>query len=112
MKRRLALILTLSLIMGAMLSVNARGEWMQNANGYYFVNNGNAVVSDWVRVTNNDGTYTYYYMGNDGYMSKGWTKINDSWYYFKDSGAMVTGWRQVDGIWYYMNPTSGKMQTG
>ena len=52
----------------------------------------------------------WYYLGSDGYMVKGWQKINGKTYFFNRYGVMKTGWQKIDGKWYYFN-ASGAMRT-
>ena len=113
MKKKISIIAVLALLISGLFALVAQADWVKTSDGrYYFDNNGTRVTSDWIRVTGQSGTYTYYYMGEDGYMATGWKKIKDDWYYFKASGAMATGWVQDGSDWYYCNPTSGKMQKG
>ena len=101
----------LGLGIAACAATTVQAEWMQNANGYYYVNNGQVVYNNWLRMTNTDGSYVYYYIGQDGYMETGWVKINNVWYYFNENGTMATGWKQVNGEWYYLQ-SNGQMATG
>ena len=90
----------LGLGIAAAASITAQAEWMQNANGYYYVNNGQVVYNNWLRMTGSDGNYIYYYVGQDGYMVKGWKQIGNVWYYFEDNGVMASsGWKQIGGEW-------------
>ena len=89
-------IRTIGLLAGiaiaGLATMTSYAGWKQNNGRYYYEDNGTVVTSNWLRMSDNNGGYVYYYMGNDGYMSSGWTKINNLWYYFKDNGTMATGW--------------------
>ena len=62
------------------------GQWVQDQNGWRFVN------PDGSQTTNN------------------WAFINNKWYFFGENRYMVTGWVQWKELWYYMGP-DGDMQT-
>lgn len=62
------------------------GQWVQDQNGWRFVN------PDGSQTTNN------------------WAFINNKWYFFGENSYMVTGWVQWKELWYYMGP-DGDMQT-
>ena len=86
--------------------------WQQDSNGYYYLDGSNRVYSNWLRMANSTGGYTYYYINSNGYMVTGWQKINNVWYYFRSDGVMATGWQEVNGEWYYLDPQNGQMKTG
>ena len=58
------------------------------------------------------GNY-YYYLDENGLITKGWKLINGSWYYLDSFGHMLTGWQKINGYWYYLGEaTDGSMKTG
>ena len=93
--RILTAVLGLSTAMA--LAVPAMGAWQQDTNGYYYMDGNTRVYSNWLRMANNGGGYTYYYIGSNGYMVTGWQQINNVWYYFQSNGVMATGWQQING---------------
>lgn len=53
-----------------------------------------------------------YYLDKNGYMVKGWKKIENRWFYFKKDGSMAySEWETIDGKKYYFND-KGIMVTG
>ncbi len=65
----------------------AAGRWFRRNDGYCYMDESGAAVSD------------------------GWRYIQGIWYYFDHDGFAVTGWRQINGKWYYMD-SERRMQTG
>ena len=67
----------------------------------------------------NDGSWAYsqfvstetgkFYFDANGYMVRGWQKINSSWYYFDANGYMQKDWQEIGGKWYYFSPYDGFM---
>ena len=53
-------------------------------------------------------TGTFYFDAN-GYMVRGWQKIDYSWYYFDANGYMLKDWQEIGGKWYYFDQNSGWM---
>lgn len=98
---------------------------------YYADDEGNAVVGNWVKITNgkkSDWYFTdyngqlvknqwvnpngvYYHLDKSGKMQTGFIKDNGVSYYLDENGAMVTGWRQIKNKWYFFE-NSGAMKTG
>ena len=87
--------MTLAAPMVASAAEAGDGSWHSNDKGWWWqYSNGNYVTNDFVEV---DGA-TYYFKA-DGYMAKGWQKIEKksedgsytwtNWYYFESNGAMV-----------------------
>ena len=111
MKKKILTGIILSSALMSALSFSAFSGWKESNGNYYYEENGQVITSNWLRM-NNNGSYVYYYMGNDGYMQRGWTKINNVWYYFGTDGIMKTGWISVSNEWYYLDPSSGQLQTG
>ena len=54
---------------------------------------GTMVTSQWVKIYYaSNGKWYWYYFGEDGVMTQGWLKLNNTWYYFKEDGVTTTGW--------------------
>ena len=66
MKKIRAVGIGLMLAVAGLASVTARSEWKQNSIGRYYVENGETVVNNWLRMSNGNNGYTYYYVANDG----------------------------------------------
>ncbi|MDO4295193.1 MAG: serine hydrolase [bacterium] len=88
----------------------AYGTWKQNEYGWYFLNENNTFVkSIWMEI---DGQV--YLFDADGYMVKGWRRVNNSnWYYFGGSGAMKKAcWVQTNNDWYYVQEDGSLLTNG
>ena len=72
------------------------GQNVQVQNFYFFDNNGD-MLTGWL----SDTTGKTYYLGTDSYnlgqMSRGWTKVSDSWYFFNNDGTMLSNGVAPDG---------------
>ena len=44
---------------------------------------------------------TWFYVGDDGKMAKGWTKVDGRWYHMNHYGAVNCGWKKINDKWYY-----------
>ena len=88
------------------------GKWQQDQNGWWFrFNNGSWPKNQWIELIWN-GTSSWYYFNEKGYMETSWHKDGDEWYYLNPEsdgirGAMVTGWKQINNIWYYFSTVAG-----
>lgn len=85
-----------------------RTGWYGPEDGYpdycYKLDDGNWAYSQFVSTE----TGTFYFDAN-GYMVRGWQKINSSWYYFDANGYMQKDWQEIGGKWYYFDQYSGYM---
>lgn len=74
-------------------------KWEKNSNGKwsYYDSLGNPLKDKWVLDKGN-----WYYLGSDGFMQVGWTKLNGNWYYLNNNGSMKTGWLKDNEQWYYL----------
>ena len=102
MKKIIALLLTLALLMG-MVSTAAAG-WESSDGRWWYSKDGGYARNEWLQ----DGAW--YYFDADGWMATGWRQIGGDWFYFDGSGAMADGWKQIGGAWYYFE--GGAMVTG
>ena len=108
MKKIIALLLTLALMVG-MVSTAAAGWENSGGRWWYSTNDGGYAADEWL----NDGVW--YYFDADGWMATGWRQIGGDWFFFENSGAMANGWKQINGAWYYFEDgamVSGWMQQG
>ena len=87
------------------------GMWMQNQTGWWYARaDGSYPKAQWGYELYN-GSYSWYYFNNTGYMATGWidqlgqryylNPVSDGW-----KGRMLTGWQWIDGACYYFE-TSG-----
>ena len=83
-------------------------QWHQNNDGKwsYYDSLGEPIKEQWVLDKGNR-----YYLGSDGYMQIGWTKLNGTWYYLNNNGSMKTGWLKDNDQWYYLT-NDGSMKIG
>lgn len=88
-------------------SLNVSAEWVENDNGYSYVND---VTGEIYVGWKNIGKKRYYF-GRDGIMRIGWQNIGGKTYYFGRNGVMRTGWRKIGGNQYYFD-INGRMATG
>lgn len=82
--------------------------WFQLDNAWYYIDNDGALSRGWKQI---NGKWYYFDKAANDKMVIGWSAIGGRWYYFTSSGAMATGWAQISGKWYYLAP-SGAMVTG
>lgn len=117
MKKRHMLIAAMAaaLCISAPLSANAAdsapdGTWQSNATGWWYQTGENAyLTSGFYDIADETGAMQTYYFDAQGYMAKGWQKINGSWYLFENNGSLVKGWKQIGGKWYYLDEYDGRM---
>lgn len=77
-------------------SESLQSGWKKGADGWKYRNSdGSFVQGCFVAVDNK-----WYYFDQDGYMVKGWQKVNDDWYYFDSKGHMTTGTIEIGGSSY------------
>lgn len=79
--------------------------WIQigeNADFYYFKDNGIMAQSQWV---------SNYYVDENGIwiperkpIKQGWEYASGNWFYYDRNSNKVSGWNFIDDIWYYMEP--------
>lgn len=83
-------------------------QWHKNNDGKwsYYDSLGEPIKEQWVLDKGN-----WYYLGSDGYMQIGWTKLNGTWYYLNNNGSMKTGWLKDNDQWYYLT-NDGSMKIG
>lgn len=90
--------------------------WVQDAIGWTFWQNGQALKDTWLFVDNN-----WFYLGSNHYMMTGWIYVDNNWFHLNTvsdgtKGAMLSGWQNIGGVIYYLNPisdgTKGAMKTG
>lgn len=81
------------------------GSWIQDQNGWRFINGTVPYNNIWIRKNN-----AWYWIGEDAYMKTGWNLISEKWYYLVPvSGEMKTGWI-ADGVnWYYADETGARV---
>lgn len=88
-------------------SWEVKGTWVQDDNGYYFVDdNGRIYEDEWLQFYGN-----WYYIGLDHYMHLGWLQDGSNRYYMEPNGVMHKGWMEYDGALYYFSEMSGEMKT-
>lgn len=81
--------------------------WIASGDKWYFYNtDGSRISNQWITYNNKR-----YYLGEDGIMAVGLTKIDDITYYFASNGDLSTGWQQINNTWYYCDP-AGIIKTG
>lgn len=87
-------------------SWEVNGSWVQDDNGYHFVDDkGRTYEDEWLQFYGN-----WYYIGLDHYMHLGWLQDGDNWYYMEPDGIMHKGWLEYDGALYYFSEMSGEMK--
>lgn len=108
MKRKIFLILTITLLIASTQAVFA--DWQKGENNRYKYFNsatGQYVVNNWIQTGNG-----FYYFDAYGYAVTGWYQINGKYYYFDENGLMRTGFQEFNNKKYYLNPSNGQMVTG
>lgn len=88
--------------------VMAISSWVDS--DYYVDSNGIMLTDKWLKLTDDDGEYEWYYFGSSGKkINDTWKKIDDKWYHFDGDGRMETGWILDD---MYYTGADGVMRTG
>lgn len=88
------------------------GSWQEDGNGWKMAgSDGSRPINRWV-YTDWQGTNSWYFFDENGYMITGWFEYKGNVYYLNPvsegtKGKMVTGWNQIDGIWYYFSEAEG-----
>lgn len=80
-----------------------QGFWIEGDNLYYYDQYGEMLLEEFVRITDRDGTYCYYFR-EDGTAAEGLTEIGeDVWYYFDENHVMLISDIMVieDRTWYF-----------
>ena len=86
MKRKIFLILTITLLIASTQAVFA--DWQKGENNRYKYFNsatGQYVVNNWIQTGNG-----FYYFDAYGYAVTGWYQINGKYYYFDRNGYLAT----------------------
>ena len=98
-------------------------NWIQTAQGYYFMNSNGKMSTGFVEINGNYyyfaqngimqvgfvkvNNFTYYFNPENGQMVRGWIQVNNNgivdYYYFKENGTMAEGFTQIGTAWYYFN---------
>lgn len=87
------------------------GTWTQDEYGWRFtLKNGTQPKAQWFYLDWN-GTKSWYYFSEEGYMITGWFEHEGNRYYLHPisdgtMGHMYVGWHFIDGKWYYFNQQS------
>ncbi len=77
---------------------------------YYVDSNGIMLVDKWLKITNDDDAYEWYYFGSSGKkIEDNWKKIDGKWYHFDSDGRMEVGWLEDD---MYYTGSDGVMAVG
>ena len=84
------------------------GQWLQDANGWWYRNPDGTFPSN-TEVVIDGATYRF---DERGYMRTGWVRKAGAWYFHGASGAQAVGWVRISSSWYYLNPETGVMTTG
>ena len=89
-----------------------------NGEKYYFNNSGQAYIGNH-EISDENGTYFFYYFDSNGKMETGWKKHKsydweeqESWFYYGSDGKRVYGFQTIEGSTYYFEPNYGYMATG
>ena len=80
-----------------------QGFWIEEEELYYYDQCGELQTEEFVRITDRDGTYCYYFQA-DGSAAEGLTEIGeDMWYFFDENHVMVISDIAVigDQTWYF-----------
>ena len=82
------------------VSRSSSGNWGQDGNGWYYIQNGQRVVNEWITEGNKR-----YFIGADGYMIVGWRLFsNGNYYYFDPSSGELkyNTWINTQSGAYYL----------
>ena len=74
--------------------------------GVFMITPGNIFRNDW----HQDGDKQYWFDGADFMVHDVWYQYRGSWYYLGSDGAMLKGFQTINGKWYYLDQT-GRMAT-
>lgn len=117
MKGKVALLIVLTLLLGALAAVAVfwdpildalpidQSGWEKVDDTYYYLDEDGDPVTGWMEL---DGKR--YYFGPGG-MVTGWLKLSDGTYYLSQGGNMQTGWQMVDHQRHYLDE-NGKLHSG
>ncbi len=91
----------------AIAVVAKNGEWVQDADGWWYKNaDGTWPSNGWWQ---DPADSVWYYFNEQGYMVTGWIDWNGARYYCAESGAMLTGAHTIDGVVFRFDE-SGALQ--
>lgn len=70
--------------------------WAKNSVGKRYYINGILIRNKWLKMKGGKR----FYVGDDGYLSLGWTHIGENWYYITLENGRLSGTQLIDGIEY------------
>lgn len=98
MKRKITMMMVLSLIFTLLLSGRAFADWKGEQKWKFVNEDGSCKADEWFT----DEAGKTYYIDRDGYMVMGWHQEEDgTWYFFDGKGVLVKGLAVIDGLSYY-----------